>query len=198
MIIIGFQIAMAGRTLVTVSADKIKIGRKDGALDASLKAITEAFNAAQMPAEAVSDIQKQLWGKVLYNASLNALAGILGVKYGDLLDPHPWGIIQALIHEAFAALKAEGQAVLWPTAEAYLEYLRTFQVPATFDHKPSMLADLHHGRRTEIDFINGALAALGRKHKVAMPVNDTLIAMIHALEANGQKGILHPSLQNAE
>src|SRR5437762_3159632 len=81
MIIIGFQIPLAGRTVVTVSADKIKIGRRDGTLDAPVHAIVEAFNAAKMPAEAVTDVQKQLWGKVLYNASLNALAGIVGVKY---------------------------------------------------------------------------------------------------------------------
>jgi 2-dehydropantoate 2-reductase len=195
MVIIGFQIPLAGRTVVTVSADKIRIGRKSGKVDESVRTIVEAFNAGGMPAEAVSDIQTQLWGKVLYNASLNALAGILGVKYGDLLDPHPWAIIHSILNEAFAALNAAGQPVPWSSATVYLEHLRTFQVPATFDHKPSMLSDLHHGRRTEVDFINGALTALGRKHGVAMPVNDTLIAMIHALEANGLKGILHPSLQ---
>jgi len=195
MIIIGFHLAMAGRTVVTVSADKIKIGRKDGTLDARVQALVQAFNEAGMPAEAVKDVQTQLWGKVLYNASLNALAGILGVNYGELLEQHPLALIQKVVHEAYAALQAEKVAVSWPTPEAYLEHLRTFQVPATFDHKPSMLSDLHHGRRTEIDFINGALTALGRKHKISMPVNETLISLAHALEANGQKGILHPSLQ---
>ena len=198
MIIIGFQITLAGRTQVTVSADKIKIGRKDGSVDDRVKTIVEAFNKAKMSAEAVTDIQKYLWGKVLYNSSLNALAGILGVKYGDLLDPHPWALIQQILKESFAVLQAEGQPLLWPTAEKYMDYLKNTQVPATFDHKPSMLSDLHHGRRTEIDFINGALAALGRKHQIPTPVNDTIIQLVHALEANGRKGILHPSLQSPE
>jgi 2-dehydropantoate 2-reductase len=195
MIIIGFQIPMAGRAVVTVSADKIRIGRIAGGIDDTVKAIVGAFNAAQMPAEAVSDVQSQLWGKVLYNASLNALAGILGVKYGDLLDAEPWSLIVHILDEAFAALKAENVKLPWETQEAYQEQLRKVQIPATFDHRPSMLADLHHGRRTEIDFINGALVALGRKHQLSMPVNETIIAMVHALEENGKKGILHPSLQ---
>ena len=198
MVIVGFRMPLAGFTSVTVSADKIKIGRRDGTLDAIVQEMVKVFNDARMPAEAVTDVQKQLWGKVLYNASLNALAGILGVKYGDLLDPHPWTIIQEVIREAFLVLQAEGQTVAWTTPEAYLEHLRTVQVPATFDHKPSMLSDLRHGRRTEIDFINGALAAAGRKHQVATPVNDTLISLVHALEANGRKGILHPSMQGPE
>lgn len=198
MIIIGFQIPMAGRTVVTVSADAIKIGRADGSFDATVRAIVQAFNDARMPAETTTDIQKQLWGKVLYNASLNALAGILGVRYGDLLEPHSWAVIQKIIQEAFSALKAEGQPLPWPAPEAYLEHLLTVQVPATFDHRPSMLSDLHHGRRTEIDFINGALTALGRKHSIPMPVNDSIISMIHALEANARKGVVHPSLQSSE
>lgn len=198
MIIIGFQIPLAGRTIVTVSADKIRIGRRDGTIDGPVKAIVDTFNAAQMPAEAAADIQKQLWGKVLYSGSLNALAGILGVKYGDLLDPHPWSLIEQIIREAFQVLQAEKQPVAWAAADDYLNYLRTKQVPATFDHKPSMLADLHHARRTEIDFINGALSALGKKHGIATPVNDTVIALIHALEENNKKGILHPSLQREE
>jgi 2-dehydropantoate 2-reductase len=195
MIIIGFQIPLAGRTVVTVSADKIRIGRRDGTIDGQVKSIVDAFNAAQMPSEATSDIQKLLWGKVLYNGSLNALAGILGVKYGDLLDPHPWTLIEQLVREAFQVLQAEKQPLAWATPEDYLNVLRTNQVPATFDHKPSMLSDLHHARRTEIDFINGAIAALGRKHGMATPVNDTVITLIHALEANNAKGILHPGLQ---
>jgi 2-dehydropantoate 2-reductase len=195
MIIIGFQITIAGRTKVTVSADKIKIGRNDGAIDPWVERLTQAFDVAGMPAISVSDIQSQLWGKVLYNASLNALGGILGVKYGNLLEPQPWALIQKIIQEAFAALKAAGQPVEWPTSEAYLAHLRTVQIPATFDHKPSMLADLQHARRTEIDFMNGALVDLGRKHKVVMPVNSTIIGMIHALEENSVRGILHPSLQ---
>jgi 2-dehydropantoate 2-reductase len=195
MIIIGFQIAMAGRTLVTVSADKIKIGRKNGDVDAYVLAMVEAFNEAGMPSEAVVDIQKQLWDKALYSAALNPLAGILGCKYGDLLEQNPWSIIQKIILEAFAALGAGGQEVSWKSAEDYLEHLRTFQVPATFNHKPSMLSDLHHGRRTEVDFINGALTALGKKRQIPMPINEMIITLIHTLEENGKKGILHPSLQ---
>jgi 2-dehydropantoate 2-reductase len=60
------------------------------------------------------------------------------------------------------------------------------------------LSDLHHGQRTEIDYLNGTIAALGRKHKYSTPVNDTVVALIHALEANTKNGILHPSLQEPE
>src|SRR5207245_1012610 len=76
LIIIGFQIPFAGRAVVTVQADSVKIGRKDGTVDAVVRDMAEAFNAAKIPAESVNNIQMHLWGKVLYNASLNPLGGI--------------------------------------------------------------------------------------------------------------------------
>lgn len=47
---------------------------------------------------------------------------------------------------------------------------------------PSMWQDLHHGRRTEIDAINGAISKLGKKHGIKTPHNDEIVAKIKALE----------------
>ena len=76
MIIIGFQVPLAGRAVVTVQADSVKIGRRSRAIDAPVRQIVEQFNRAQIPAEAVENIQAHLWGKALYNGSLNALGFI--------------------------------------------------------------------------------------------------------------------------
>ncbi len=195
MIIIGFQIPLAGRVVVTVIGDSIKIGRSDGTLDATVRDMARVFSEAAMPAEAVDNISMHLWGKVLYNAALNPLAAILGVSYGQLLQPQTWNVITKIMGEAYQVLQAQKQRLFWPIPEDYLKHLRDVQVPATFDHKPSMLSDLRHARLTEIESLNGALTALGRKHGIPTPVNDTLVALIHAFEENGEQGILHPSLQ---
>jgi len=155
--------------------------------------IVDLFNLAQMPAAAAANVHQLLWEKALYNSSLNALAAILSVNYGELLEPAAWSLIERVLEEAFKVLQAEKQPLSWKTPQDYAEYLRTYQVAATFDHKPSMLSDLDHGRRTEIDFINGAIAALGRKHKIATPVNDTLIRMIHAFEASTMNRLMQQS-----
>jgi len=46
----------------------------------------------------------------------------------------------------------------------------------------SMLQDLRRGRVTEIDYLNGAVAALGSECGVPCPVNDALAAIIKAME----------------
>ena len=46
----------------------------------------------------------------------------------------------------------------------------------------STLQDLSKGRRTEIDHLNGAVAALGAGYGIDCPVNRALTAIIKALE----------------
>jgi 2-dehydropantoate 2-reductase len=58
----------------------------------------------------------------------------------------------------------------------------------TSDNITSMLQDFRRGRPSEIDFINGAIAACGRRHGIATPVNDFVVALIKALESLRQNG----------
>jgi 2-dehydropantoate 2-reductase len=51
-----------------------------------------------------------------------------------------------------------------------------------------MLLDLEAGRRTEIDFINGAIPRVGREVGVETPVNQTVTALVKGLEAATRRG----------
>jgi 2-dehydropantoate 2-reductase len=46
-----------------------------------------------------------------------------------------------------------------------------------------MLADLRAGAPTEVDFINGAVVAAGRRAAVPTPHNETISALVRAREA---------------
>src|SRR5437764_8180161 len=57
------------------------------------------------------------------------------------------------------------------------------QVTAAYgDLKPSMLQDFERGRRTEIDFINGYVADVGRRLGVPVPLNEAVTALVHRIE----------------
>jgi 2-dehydropantoate 2-reductase len=45
-----------------------------------------------------------------------------------------------------------------------------------------MLLDLEAGRRTEVDFINGAIPRAGRDVGVEAPFNESVSALVRALE----------------
>jgi len=51
------------------------------------------------------------------------------------------------------------------------------------DMKSSMAFDLESGHPSEIDYINGAVAAAGRRSGVATPYNDAVIRLVKAKEA---------------
>jgi 2-dehydropantoate 2-reductase len=77
---------------------------------------------------------------------------------------------------------AEGVSLGWPSPEDYIAMLFDKLIPATAAHFPSMLQDIHNGKKTEIDAMNGALVRLGRRHGIPTPVNETLTGLIEFQE----------------
>jgi 2-dehydropantoate 2-reductase len=53
--------------------------------------------------------------------------------------------------------------------------------------RPSVLLDLRAGRRCEIDVINGAVPRVGRTVGVVAPVNETVTALVKALESRSSR-----------
>ena len=55
---------------------------------------------------------------------------------------------------------------------------------ATAANRSSMLQDIAAGRPTEIDAINGAIVALGARHRIATPLNAALVALVHGRQSS--------------
>jgi 2-dehydropantoate 2-reductase len=54
-------------------------------------------------------------------------------------------------------------------------------------HRSSMLQDLENGRKTEIDYLNGAICAMGRQFAIETPENDAIVRQIHTVEGSQTK-----------
>ena len=181
-VITGFEWRGDGAAAVTVEAGPIRLGRFPVGLDEPVEALVQLFRDAGLNTEGSRAIRAALWSKTLYNCALNPLGAIMGVAYGALADPEAWAIIEAVVREAHAVCSAEGVTLPWVTAADYLEYLKGVQLPATAGHHPSMLQDLQHGHRTEIDFLNGAVVTRGAALGIPTPVNETLVRLIRFRE----------------
>ncbi|MBI3395018.1 MAG: ketopantoate reductase family protein [Spirochaetia bacterium] len=182
MVIIGFTMDAPGETRITVYGGDMKLGRMRDQPDARVRSVAGLFLPTPLACEAVANIDSWIWAKLFYNAALNALGSVLGVSYGQLVQPAALGLIRAILEEAFAVARAKGVTLFWKDAETYFEYLRRDQIPATAAHMPSMLQDLQRGHRTEVDWINGAIVRMGREVGVPTPVNETMQRQIHFLE----------------
>jgi 2-dehydropantoate 2-reductase len=183
-VIFGAEVMEPGRVRVTVEAAPVLVGSPEATDDARTAAASRwaaTLREAGIPAELTTSLLAELWAKLFYNAALNPLGALLGVPYGRLPeDPDSRAIMDDAIEEAFAVARASGVRLAWPDAGAYRTLFYGALVPSTARHRSSMLQDLERGRPTEIDAINGYVAARGGALGVPTPVNATLTRMIRA------------------
>ncbi len=183
-VIFGVEFVAPGSVKVTVSADRTVLGGLSGGIDNSfVEKIAQAFTASNIAADAVPDINRYIWGKVLYNCALNGLATLINVHYGKLLSFEGTKDIMAnIVREIFTIIKAKNISVEWETPDEYVNHLFGTLIPRTFDHHPSMLQDIMRHKRTEIDALNGELVRLGNELGIDLPYNWTITQLIKAKE----------------
>ena len=63
------------------------------------------------------------------------------------------------------------------------ERMASLRLEAGAESKSSMAFDLETGHPSEIDHINGAVVAFGRRTGIATPYNDAVLRLIKAKEA---------------
>jgi len=183
-VITGFTIERPGSVRITVSADSVHIGGcKRGEIPEAAGILAAALTHAGLPSVAVADIYQSLFAKLLYNCALNPLGAILGVHYGALAEnSETRGLMDQVIQETFAVIQAMGGTTPWPDAAGYRQVFYGQLVPATFDHRSSMLQDLEQHKPTEVEAMVGYVAAQGRKHQVATPCCEVLASLVRCKE----------------
>ena len=147
------------------------------------------------------------WSKLLINASFSGMSAVLGCTFGEAAGPRASRrIVQALIKECIDVCQKGGiriEPVQGKDIVKLLNYtnpvkkaLSFFIIPiAIRKHaklKASMLQDLEKGKLPEVDAINGAVSAFGRKVGFPTPANDRVVEIIHKIE----QGELKPSVDN--
>jgi 2-dehydropantoate 2-reductase len=151
-----------------------------GASPDTCNRIAQLLNEAGIRASTVYDIRPHLWGKLIANAAINPVAALLDRTNGVVLeDPNAGEIARSLAQEAAAV--ANGARIALPFSDPW-SYVRAI-VEQTADMRNSMVADLNAGGKTEIDFINGAIVATGRRAAIATPYNETIVRLVKAREA---------------
>lgn len=179
-IITGFEIEKPASVRITVSADAIHVGgSRAGDIPETAAKLASAINRAGLPCVAVKDIHQSLFAKLLYNCALNPLGAILGVNYGKLSEHvETREIMNNVIDETFQVIRAIGGTLPWNNATQYKKLFYEVLIPATYDHRPSMLQDLENNKPTEVEALVGYVSLTGRDHGVATPCCSQLASLI--------------------
>ncbi|MEM1623726.1 MAG: ketopantoate reductase family protein [Sulfolobales archaeon] len=128
--------------------------------------------------EVVRNIEPYRWLKLAVNASINALTAVLGVPNGYLVKVPELASATRLVAEEVAEV-AKRVGIELP-ADPAEEAIRVAE--KTAENISSTLADLRKCRKTEVDYINGAVVKLGRDLRVPTPYNELLYYLIKSLE----------------
>jgi 2-dehydropantoate 2-reductase len=164
--------------------------RPDGSRPAADRAerVAALFTRAGVPCRVSERIETELWAKLAMNCAWNAISALTRTRYGELLQrTEAREIIRAATLETAAVAGAAG--ITLPGEELVAA---AFRLGEAMPHAVSSTAqDIERGRPTEIDALNGYVAARGAALGVATPVNHTLHALVRLIEPgrNREEGI---------
>jgi 2-dehydropantoate 2-reductase len=146
----------------------------------SSKNVISAFATAGFRTRAVEKIQSFIWGKLIVNVGINAIAALTRLKNGRVpeLEGSRW-VMKEAVAESVAVCKARQIELPYPDpVERVAQVCRD-----TASNVASMLQDVLQRRRTEIAFINGAVVREGKELGIPTPVNSTLTALVTVIES---------------
>lgn len=132
------------------------------------KDIASIFNKVGLKTKIVREIKQEVWKKLVFNCVINGLGTILGVANNELRDTRLDEIKKALVAECVRVADKEGIQL----ESNLLDQINEFIKSST--NVNSTLQDIRKNKTTEIEFLNGAIVRLGKKHGIATPINQVI------------------------
>jgi len=154
------------------------IGELDGKPSARTEALARALTLTGIETALSSDIRREIWLKGLVNSAINPLTAIARCENGEIASNAGLSrVARQVCEEGSAVARASGFTI--GAGEALRLTLKVAR--QTSCNRSSMLRDVERGRRTEIDYLNGAIAELAESHDIAAPVNYALASIMRVL-----------------
>ncbi len=159
------------------------IGEMSGGVSERVRQIAALLSKHGLPTEASENIRLDIWRKLMANIAISAVSGITGLNIGQIFNEHLADAASfAALDEAVTVANAAGVML---DADEAREILGKIAGPnGTPGNKSSLRVDIENERPSEIDYINGAVVKLGKKYGVPVPVNETLVTLVHGLQAH--------------
>lgn len=163
--------------IVHTGANHLVLGEPDGSVSARLQAAVAMFKRGGVDAKVSNDLRRDIWQKLVHNASGNTLAALTRVDLGGLgTDPDLCTLSIDIMREALAVAAALG----WDLhAEMDVEAAARRGKPG---QRPSMLQDALKGRPMEVEALLGQIQAFAREKEIAVPSIDVILPLLRGLD----------------
>ena len=137
-----------------------------------------------LKARAFADLRPAQWSKLIFNATVNAVAALTGLPhdrhFAEREQPSDLGhLVFDLVEEGKRVADAAGVELHEDPWE-----MNVLATRRGSRHYPSMLEDVTAHRRTEIDHITGALVREAERLGVPVPLHTAMYRLVKAREAS--------------
>ena len=159
------------------------IGEYDGGISERVTDIAETFSAHNLETIASKDVKKRKWMKLFALTAIGPLSAMFDLNHTELYiennaQNYSRDLGKKIILETREVALADGVQV---SEEECLDMFNKI-IDSKQTNKSSMAFDILYKRKSEIDFINGAVSKIGKGHGIATPLNDMLYKMIKVKE----------------
>lgn len=142
------------------------------------KKIAENFIKCGLNGYISDNIRYDMWKKLVFNCVLNPITAILRIENSGITDKKLDPLKKLIIEECLKVAAKDG-------IKFKINFLKIINKEFRKSKNiSSMQQDLIKGRKTEIDFLNGAVVEFGKKYGILCPVNGALTSIIKQLESN--------------
>ncbi len=123
------------------------------------------------------DFHTLAWRKLLINAAANPITALTQQRQAVLRRPDVKELCLAILAEVDAVARADGARLRADEAAQIMTTMMTYPPEAG----TSMYFDRIAGRPLEIEAITGAVVAAAERHKLPVPLNRALLALLRAV-----------------
>lgn len=143
------------------------------------EAVAEILNNSKIKTEVVKDIKRRIWLKAVINAAINPITALCNVRNGKVVEVDElWNLAFKLAKEGENVMKAIGFKI---EDNEVVNAVKDVAIK-TRNNKSSMLQDFEKGKRTEIEFINGAIVDAGKKLGLDVSINEVMLKLVRGAE----------------
>jgi 2-dehydropantoate 2-reductase len=147
-------------------------------------ALARLVAGSRLEIQQEDDFLTAAWRKLLSNLAANPLTALTLQRIGVIHNPDIRELARGVLHEGARVAAAEGARLANGDGDAILDELGGY----SRDGGSSMLYDRLAGRPLEHEFLTGAVVRAAERHKIDVPLNRALLALLRALDGAIRSG----------
>lgn len=164
-----------------VGSETMHMSNYAGKMDATTKQVMADFQAAGLGPVWSDNFMGMCLSKVVFNAVTNSLCTMFEIQMGQFITyPGVRDMATQMFNEAYDACERAGIKLI-ETRQEEIDSVETVSRAYKY-HYPSMYQDFSKGRPTEVDYINGYIAKIGREHDYVCRVHEFVTHEVHLAE----------------